>query len=54
MAVQRHAFESALRAVIEESGLGKDDDALYDTWDTAPADGGEDETDVSSGWRLTP
>ncbi|NEE06329.1 MerR family transcriptional regulator [Streptomyces sp. SID7499] len=33
VAAERHAFESALRAVIEESGLGEDDD-LFDAWDT--------------------
>jgi DNA-binding transcriptional MerR regulator len=54
VAVERHAFESALEAVIEESGLDKDDDALFDAWDTlhpAPADDGEDEADLSSGRR---
>ncbi|RYJ21820.1 hypothetical protein CU044_6204 [Streptomyces sp. L-9-10] len=54
VAVERHAFENALHAVIEESGLGKDDDALFDAWDTlhpAAADDGEDETDLSSGRR---
>ncbi|ANS62811.1 transcriptional regulator [Streptomyces lincolnensis] len=43
VAVERHTFESALQAVIEESGLDKDDDALFDTWDTlhpATADDG--------------
>ena len=34
VAAERHAFESALQAVIEESGLDKDDDALFDAWDT--------------------
>lgn len=54
VAVERHAFESALQAVIEESSLGKDDDALFDAWDTlhpATADDGEDEADLSSGRR---
>ncbi|MFD7062224.1 MerR family transcriptional regulator [Streptomyces sp. NPDC059906] len=44
VAVERRAFESALEAAIEESGLGADDDALFDAWDTshpATADGGE-------------
>jgi DNA-binding transcriptional MerR regulator len=41
VAAQRHAFESALHAVIEESGLDEDDDALFDAWDSAAADGGE-------------
>ncbi|MEU6990959.1 MerR family transcriptional regulator [Streptomyces sp. NPDC046465] len=55
VAVERHAFESALRAVIEESGLEKDDDALFDAWDTLhPEDGedGEDEVDLTSGRRV--
>ena len=50
VAVERHAFESALQAVIEDSGLDKDDDALFDAWDTlhpVPADDGEDEADLS-------
>ncbi|MGV9557452.1 MerR family transcriptional regulator [Streptomyces sp. NPDC003522] len=54
VAVERYAFESALQAVIEESGLGKDDDALFDDWDTlhpATADDGEDEADLGSGRR---
>ncbi|MHC3455974.1 MerR family transcriptional regulator [Streptomyces prasinus] len=56
VAVERHAFESALQAVIEESGLGEDDDALFDAWDTLhPAtvgDGeGEGEADLGSGRR---
>ncbi|MEV5773514.1 MerR family transcriptional regulator, partial [Streptomyces antimycoticus] len=54
VAVERHAFECALQAVIEESGLDKDDDALCDAWDTvhpATADDGEDEADLSSGRR---
>ncbi|MDA3646909.1 MerR family transcriptional regulator [Saccharopolyspora indica] len=33
VAAERHAFESALHAVIEESGLDEDDDALFDAWD---------------------
>ncbi|RII09137.1 Mercuric resistance operon regulatory protein [Streptomyces sp. YIM 130001] len=52
VAVERHAFESALHAVIEESGLDEDDDALFDAWDTlhpATADDGED--GVSPGRR---
>ncbi|GAB3967175.1 MerR family transcriptional regulator [Plantactinospora veratri] len=54
VAAERHAFESALQAVIEESGLDKDDDALFDAWDTlhpATADHGEGEADLSSGRR---
>ncbi|MFF5089236.1 MerR family transcriptional regulator [Streptomyces niveus] len=34
VAAERHAFENALHAVIEESGLDKDDEALFDAWDT--------------------
>ncbi|GAB2506694.1 MerR family transcriptional regulator [Nocardiopsis aegyptia] len=52
VAAERHAFESALRAVIEESGLGEDDDALFDVGDTAhpaPADGGEGGAGLGSG-----
>ncbi|MFJ2769689.1 MerR family transcriptional regulator [Streptomyces sp. NPDC087300] len=49
VAVERHAFESALRAFIEESGLEKDDDALFDSWDAlhpeAEEDGEGDEDD---------
>lgn len=60
VAAERHAFESALHAVIEESGLEKDDDALFDGWDTLHPDDGddgddgddaEDEADLSSGRR---
>jgi hypothetical protein len=43
-----------MHAVIEESGLDKDDDALFDAWDTlhpATADDGENEADLSSGRR---
>ncbi|CAO0832090.1 putative protein OS=Streptomyces microflavus OX=1919 GN=Smic_75000 PE=4 SV=1 [Streptomyces microflavus] len=36
VAAERHAFECALQAVIEESGLSEDDDALFDAWDTSP------------------
>ncbi|MEU4690582.1 MerR family transcriptional regulator [Actinoplanes sp. NPDC023714] len=34
VAAERHAFESALQAVIEESGLDEADDALFDAADT--------------------
>ncbi|QFU92677.1 Mercuric resistance operon regulatory protein [Amycolatopsis sp. YIM 10] len=54
VAAERHAFESALHAVIEESGLDKEDDALFDAWDTlhpATADDGEDEAGLGSGRR---
>jgi DNA-binding transcriptional MerR regulator len=52
VAAERHAFESALHAVIEESGLGEEDDALFDAWDAlhpAPADDGG--ADPGSGRR---
>ncbi|MFE0425147.1 MerR family transcriptional regulator [Streptomyces sp. NPDC058953] len=54
VAAERHAFENALQAVIEESGLDKDDDALFDAWDAlhpAAADDGEDEAATGSGRR---
>ncbi len=54
VAAERHAFESALEAVIEESGLAKDDDALFDAWDAlhpAPADDDEAVADLGSGRR---
>lgn len=53
VAVERYAFESALQAAIEESGL-EDDDALCDAWDTshaATADDGEGEAGLGSGRR---
>ncbi|MCX5232792.1 MerR family transcriptional regulator [Streptomyces sp. NBC_00233] len=51
VAVERHAFESALQAVIEESGLDKDDDALFDAWEVLHPEDGEDVADLSSGRR---
>ncbi len=52
MALERRAFESALQAVIEESGLGMDDDALFDAWDTLhPAAADDGEADLGSGRR---
>lgn len=33
VAAERHAFELALNAVIEDSGLAQEDDALFDSWD---------------------
>lgn len=53
VAAERHIFESALNAVIEESGLDKDDDALFEAWDTLhpPADDGEDGAHLSTGRR---
>lgn len=56
VAAERHAFEKALQAVVENSGLTESDDALFDSWDTlhpatatATADEGEDEAGQSSG-----
>ncbi|MDJ1131246.1 MerR family transcriptional regulator [Streptomyces iconiensis] len=52
VAAERHAFEKALHAVIEDSGLAESDDALFDSWDTlhpATADEGEGEAGQSSG-----
>lgn len=45
VAVERHTFETALRAVIESSGLAQADDARFDAWDElhpASADDGAD------------
>ncbi|MGW3329957.1 MerR family transcriptional regulator [Streptomyces rubiginosohelvolus] len=47
VAAERHAFETALHAVIEESGLDEDDDALFDAWDAAHPETGDDEKDGS-------
>ncbi|MFI6540252.1 MerR family transcriptional regulator [Nonomuraea sp. NPDC050547] len=35
VAAERHAFEQALRAVIEDSGLAEDDEALFGSWDAS-------------------
>ncbi|MFJ9526213.1 MerR family transcriptional regulator [Streptomyces cyaneofuscatus] len=46
VAAERHAFEGALDAFIEESGLAGDDDALFEAWDardSATTDQEEDE-----------
>jgi DNA-binding transcriptional MerR regulator len=49
VAAQRHAFELAMNAVIDDSDLGQDDDALFDAWEALhPADGGEDEASPDS------
>ncbi|HUQ54664.1 MerR family transcriptional regulator [Lentzea sp.] len=50
VAAERHAFEKALQAVIEESGLDEDDDALFDAWDAVHPPAAEDE-DFSAGRR---
>jgi DNA-binding transcriptional MerR regulator len=52
VAAERHAFEKALEAAIEDSGLAQEDDALFDSWDALhppTADAGADEADRSSG-----
>ncbi len=52
VAAERHAFEQALNAVIEDSGLAEADDAIFDSWDAlhpAPADEGEDEAHQDPG-----
>ncbi|MCW8120319.1 MULTISPECIES: MerR family transcriptional regulator [Streptomyces] len=54
VAAERSAFESALEAVIEESGPGADDDALFDAWDTLhPAADGAGEADSVSAFEAT-
>jgi DNA-binding transcriptional MerR regulator len=35
VAAERHAFDRALDAVFEESGLARDDEALFDAWDAS-------------------
>lgn len=52
VAAARHAFETALGAVIEDSGLAQDDDALFDSWEAShppTADEGGDEPGHGSG-----
>ncbi|MGW6457175.1 MerR family transcriptional regulator [Streptomyces sp. NPDC055078] len=52
VAAERHAFEKALQAVIEDSDLAQSDDALFDSWDAlhpATADEGRDEDGRDSG-----
>ncbi|MFH9135881.1 MerR family DNA-binding transcriptional regulator [Streptomyces sp. NPDC017524] len=52
VAAERHAFETALHAAIEESGLEKDDDALFDAWEAAhpaSADDGGGEGEAGPG-----
>ncbi|MEW1817051.1 MULTISPECIES: MerR family transcriptional regulator [Streptomyces] len=52
VAVERHAFETALQTVIEESGLAEDEDALFDAWDALhPATADDGEGDLGSGRR---
>ncbi|WP_434451685.1 MerR family transcriptional regulator [Lentzea sp. E54] len=51
VAAERHAFENALHAVIEESGLDKDDDALFDAWDRLHPPTADEEAGLSCGRR---
>ncbi|WP_444964280.1 MerR family transcriptional regulator [Nocardiopsis sp. M1B1] len=51
VAAERHAFESTLHAVIEESGLGEEDDALFDAWDALHPVPADDEAGPGSGKR---
>ncbi|MGW4835039.1 MerR family transcriptional regulator [Streptomyces globisporus] len=56
VAAERRAFESALHAVIEESGLDEDDDALFEAWETShleTGDDGENESGSDSGRVMT-
>ena len=52
VAAERHAFEGALDAFIEESGLAGDDDALFEAWDapdSATTDQEEEEEEDDDG-----
>ncbi|TGZ11214.1 MerR family transcriptional regulator [Streptomyces rhizosphaericola] len=57
VAAERHAFEGTLHAVIEESGMDEEDDALCDAWDALHPDsydageGGEEGAGLGSGGR---
>ncbi|MFJ9635401.1 MerR family transcriptional regulator [Streptomyces sp. NPDC101178] len=54
VAAERHAFEGALQAAIEESGLAGEEESLIDSWDapdSATADQEEDDGDHGSGGR---
>jgi DNA-binding transcriptional MerR regulator len=45
VAAERHAFETALNAVIDDSGLAQAEDVLIDSWDSAHPDNTDDGTD---------
>ncbi|PJN33965.1 MerR family transcriptional regulator [Streptomyces sp. CB02613] len=47
VAAERHAFETALHAAIEELGLDADDAALFDAWDAAHPETGDAEENGS-------
>jgi DNA-binding transcriptional MerR regulator len=51
VAAERHAFESALQAVMEKSGQDEDDDALFDAWDTLHPATDAGEADLGTGRR---
>jgi len=54
VAAERRAFELALHAVIEASGLAEEDEALFDSWDAlhpAASDGSENGVGHSSSGR---
>ncbi|SMG10276.1 helix-turn-helix domain-containing protein [Agreia pratensis] len=52
VAAERHAFETSLMRVIEESGQAKEDDALFDTWDELhPIENAEPASHVTGGSR---
>ncbi|WP_103529527.1 MerR family transcriptional regulator [Streptomyces sp. SM12] len=53
VAAERHAFESALNAFIEESGLDVGEDDLFDAWDALHPEDSEDEAGPGSGRRET-
>jgi DNA-binding transcriptional MerR regulator len=42
VAAERHAFELALAAVIEDSGLAESDETLFDSWDASHPDGDDE------------
>ncbi|MBY4128178.1 MerR family transcriptional regulator [Rhodococcus fascians] len=52
VAAERHAFESALNAVIESSGLAQADDARFDAWEELDPDS-TDGPDADSACRST-
>jgi DNA-binding transcriptional MerR regulator len=58
VAAKRHAFELALHAVIEDSGLAQDDDALFDAWDAlypvTDADGAHESMSVTEAVGMMP
>lgn len=51
VAAERYAFELTLNALIEDSGLAQEDDALFEAWDALHPATAEDEACQSSGRR---